>query len=557
MSTLVRATIVAVNSKYVHSSLAPWCLAAAVEPPAVATVVEGTINEPQERLLERILATEPDLVAFSCYVWNIRPITALIPLLRQRLPRVRILLGGPEVSYRAENALIKTDADFVLAGEGEEPFAQFLKQFPHPEGVPGLSYRGENNMMIAEPYLTDTIPKSPYTPAYFAALKGRIAYLETSRGCPFSCAFCLSGRCGKPRFYPLERAKKELLLLAQSSSKTVKLVDRTFNANPKRAYTLWAFLLEHLEEIPTDVCFHFEIGGDLLDQETLSLLSQFPAGRVQLEIGLQSFSERTLSAVCRKTDNARLQENIRRLVAMGNMHIHIDLIAGLPYEDYATFAESFNTAFALRPQMLQLGFLKLIYGSKMREEPDNYPCVYAEDAPYEVQSTPWLSPAELERLHRIEDVLERLYNSGRFLETVDYLLSVTALAPFSLFERIADRLGNIPAGTALDRFTEQLLPVLTALPRVEGDVLRDTLALDRLATAPSGRLPLCLDPKDSRIGRLRRLLDEEPKTRRPEGIRRGMVILKSKPDAVYVDYTTPHPVTGRYPVQKCALLKET
>ena len=546
----VIATIVAINSKYVHSSLAPWCLLASVEPPAKASVVEGTINEPQDQLLNRILATKPDLVAFSCYIWNINCVSDLLPLLRKKLPQVRILLGGPEVSYRAENVLSTLDADYVLSGEGEEPFARFLNQFPDPSGIGGLSYRTDSGLVIAEPYLTEEIPKSPYTPEYFSALKGRIAYLETSRGCPFSCAFCLSGRCGKPRFYPMERAKEELLLLANSGSKTVKLVDRTFNANPKRAYELWSFLLDQMDELPPDVCFHFEIGGDLLDEDSLNLLSRFPAGRIQLEIGLQSFSEQTLQAVCRKTDNERLKENIRRLVAMGNMHIHIDLIAGLPFEDYSTFGESFNTAFALRPQMLQLGFLKLIYGSKMREERENYPCTYSKNAPYEVQSTPWLSKEELARLHLIEDVLERMYNSGRFTETVEYLLKATGFTPFTLFEQIADQLGALPAGTTLDRFTEMLLPILSSFSGVEQDFLRDALVTDRLSTDASGRVPLCLDPKDERVGLLRRLLDEEPNTRRPEGIRRGMVCLKSKPYAIYADYVKPHPVTGRYPIKK-------
>ncbi len=546
----VTATIVAINSKFVHSTLAPWCLLAAVTPPATATVVEGTINEPQDRILHRILATNPDLVAFSCYIWNIKTVAMLIPMLRQALPQVRILLGGPEVSYRAEDALLTLDADFVLAGEGEEPFARFLNQFPEPKGVDGLSYHTDSGLVIAEPYLTDAIPQSPYTPEYFAALKGRIAYLETSRGCPFSCAFCLSGRCGAPRFYPMERAKEELLLLANSGSKTVKLVDRTFNANPQRAFELWSFLLEQLPNIPQDVCFHFEIGGDLLDEASLNLLSRFPAGRIQLEIGLQSFSERTLKAVCRKTNNTRLKENIRRLVAMGNMHIHIDLIAGLPYEDYATFGESFDTAFSLRPQMLQLGFLKLIYGSKMREEQEQYPCTYSKEAPYEVESTPWLSAAELQRLHTIEDLLERMYNSGRFIETIEYLLKVTGFTPFRLFETISDQLGKLPVGMTLDQFTEALLPLINALPQVDSLVLRDALATDRLSTDASGRIPLCLDPKDERIGTLRHQLDQEPQTRRPEGVRRGMVCLKSKPYAIYADYITSHPVTGRYPIKK-------
>lgn len=546
---MVRTVIVGVNSKYIHSSLAPWCLFAAVPDRSELFVAEGTINEDPQRLVERILALQPELAAFSCYIWNRLYLMTVIKMLREENPKIRILLGGPEVSYCVEESMRQTGADYLIAGEGEEPFARFLEQYPDPTGILGLSYRDGEKIVVREPYLTQNIPKSPYTPEYFAALKGRIAYLETSRGCPFSCAFCLSGRCGKPRFYPMERAKEELLLLANSGTRTVKLVDRTFNANPQRAYELWSFLREHLDEIPPEVCFHFEVGGDLLDEKSLKLLEDFPAGRIQLEIGLQSFSERTLRAVCRKTDNERLKRNIRRLTAKGNLHVHIDLIAGLPYEDYKTFGESFNTAFSLHPQMLQLGFLKLIYGSAMREEPEKYPCTYSDKPPYEVEKTPYMTAEELKRIHGIEDWLERTVNSGRFLKTMAYLIAQTGRLPFSVFEELAEKVGVVPAGTSLTRFAEILYDGAQKTFDVEKDALRDAMVCDLLATDASGRLPLILEPQDSRIFGLRRQLDAEPQTRRPDGVRRGMAILHQKPWAVYVDYTKPHPVSGRYPLR--------
>ncbi|MEG1773678.1 MAG: radical SAM protein, partial [Oscillospiraceae bacterium] len=297
MEESLAVVIGTLNSQYIHSSLAPWCLLAGVrafgDPGLCARVVEGTINEPPERMLERLVAAAPAAVGFCCYIWNITQTLALLAPLQKRLPGLRIILGGPEVSYCAAAVLEACPAvDFVLSGEGERPFALLLNallRHEPPAGLPGVCLRTADGIFCAPPYTPDDTPPSPYGPDYFSALSGRIAYLETSRGCPFSCAFCLSGRCGGARFFPLERARRELLLLANSGAKTVKLVDRTFNANPERARAIFRFLLEHYgSDIPQGVCFHFEIAGDLLDDETLALLAAAPPGAIQMEIGLQS-----------------------------------------------------------------------------------------------------------------------------------------------------------------------------------------------------------------------------------------------------------------------------
>lgn len=555
------AALCALNAKYVHSSLAPWCLLAGVRafaPDIDAHVVEGTVNEPPETVLERIASGAPAVVTFSCYLWNIRQTLALAEQLKHRLPGVCVVLGGPEVSYCAETVLNENPAvDFVLSGEGETSVPALLSclakgKAPSAEEVPGLCTRQH----IAPPCVLSGEVPSPYTPEYFKALNGRIVYLETSRGCPFTCAFCLSGRCGTPRYFDLKGVYENILALANSGAQTVKLIDRTFNANPRHANAILRFLLSHYgKEIPAGVCFHFEIAGDILTEETMELLAQMPAGAVQLEIGMQSFCEKTLEAVRRKTNTEKLKANIRRLAAMGNMHIHIDLIAGLPYEDVQTFTESFNTAYALGADMLQMGFLKLLHGAAMREEPQNFPCEFRSEPPYEVISTPWLTAEELEMLHSVEDVLERMVNSGRFQRTADYLMERTGLTPFALFQAIgkaAHEAGVARHGVALDAYTAFLLDAAPRLwENVTHEALRDVMVCDRLESNATGRLPLCLHIADPALGQtVKRLAALNPP--RP-GVRRGVAILYTERQAVYVDYENKNPKTGRFALRRVGL----
>lgn len=550
----MHAVICGINSQYIHSSLAPWCLLAGVHayaaPSVTAEVVEGTINESPHALLSRIIKKAPRVVGFSCYIWNIEAVLRLTGQLKQALPEITVVLGGPEVSYRADDLLREQPlVDYVLSGEGERPFAMLLTALAGDlslEGIPGLSYRNGETVVGSQPYVTDEVPPSPYCEEYFNALNGRIAYLETSRGCPFSCAFCLSGRCGGVRYYPFERAQKEILLLANSGSKTIKFVDRTFNADRKRALSIIQFICAHYDvDIPRDVCFHFEIAGDLLDEETLTVLSEAPAGLFQVEVGIQSFNQATLAAISRKTDMRVLMCNIRRLLACNTVHVHIDLIAGLPKEDINAFAESFNKAFALSPHMLQLGFLKLLPGAPMREQRELYPCEFSAQPPYEVISTPWMSENELERLHLIASALDRLYNSGRFRRTLRYLLGVTGETPFALFARLSDCLCK--EHVSLDDYTEQVYAVCCTLTGVDAEQLRGHMACDRIATNTSGILPLCLRAEEAERKRLKRLADTDERFRRPVSVKRGTAYVDGR--LVYADYTAPHAVTGEYPLQ--------
>ncbi len=555
----VKLVLLSVNSRYVHSSLAPWCLRAGLDAYAMAEfdarVVEGTVNEPPEALLARITQTQPEVVGISCAIWNITCVGRLLPRIKEALPGCVIVLGGPEVSYRAADTLAGfPHADFLIAGEGELPFARLLDALCGLRGfdeVPGLCRRSAEGLVIREPHVHETMQPSPYSPAYFLALGGRIAYLETSRGCPYSCAFCLSGRGEKLRSASLERAFGEILLLANSGTRTVKLVDRTFNADKARALAVLRFIADHAGlEIPDGVTFHFELAGDLLDDAALSLIASAPAGLFQFEIGLQSMDEGTLRKVRRRTDMAYLTRQVSRLIACGRAHVHLDLIAGLPGEGLAAFARGFNDAYALRPHALQLGFLKLIHGSAMRGEPENYPCLYDPEPPYQVLSTPWLSGEDLVTLALAEHALDKLHNSGRFAGTLRFLTSQAGLRPFDVFlmlGRAIHQAESAQGRLSLEGLTDCVFACLASLLQ-QRPLLRDLLLQDRLASTPTTLLPASLKQKDARHPAVKQALKRL--CPRPEGVTRAIGILYAgeAERVVFCDYVKKDPVSGLYPL---------
>lgn len=539
----MKTILCALNSKYIHSALAPWYLAAAAQEAGLeAQVFEGTVNEPLTETAARLLALRPDVIGFSCYIWNITAVRGLCRLIRAERPDVLLLLGGPEAGYNVQGVLDEIpEADFILSGEGEGPLPALLTALAAGETrprIPGVSLRGH----IAPPHIAREDPPDPYSPAYFAALEGRIAYLEGSRGCAFSCAYCLSAAGGGVRFFDLARVKGDILRLARSGARTVKFVDRTFNIHRERALEIFRFILDRFgAEIPAGVRFHFEIAGDLLDPETLAVLAAAPPGLFQLEIGLQSFHGETLRAVNRETDIPRLRENVAALMRAGNIHVHLDLIAGLPHEDMARLRESFNTAYSLSPHMLQLGFLKLLHGAPMREEPARYPCAYDPAPPYTVTETPWLSRADLQALHAGENALDRLCNSGRFRRTLSYVLAAAGMSPFDLL--MAAGALQIPNGISLDDYTARIFAGFSGLPGVDPGRLRDVMVSDRLATNASGKLPKCLKLRSPRL----------PLAARALGVNRGYALLPTEDVFVYADYTEKNPVTGAYPLVKIPL----
>ena len=489
----MKVVIACLNSKYIHASLSPWCLAAGVDAFSSiyfdACVMESTINKDVSEFAEKIIEQKPFAVGLSCYIWNITKTLELCRIIKSRLD-VPIILGGPEVSYRAKNILENYSfVDYVLSGEGEESLPLLLDTI-YDKGdfsrVNGLSYRnGDDVVSIPEKECKGT-PPSPYSDKYFENLNGRITYLETSRGCPYRCAFCLSGRCSPLRFFDMDYVKDAIIKLANSGTKTVKFVDRTFNAKAKRCNDIISFILcNYKNTIPEGVRFHFEIAGDIITEDTFNLLETAPAGLFQLEIGMQSFNEETLKRINRKTNTEKLIKNIKRLVSFNNMHIHIDLIAGLTGEDLKSFERSFNIGYSLKAHMLQMGFLKLLYGADMREDKEKYPCEYTEDPPYEVTETPWLSEGEMVSLKKCEDALERLYNSGRFLMTLEYLIDEVGFEPFKLFYEF----GNFVDGNKMNLSDYALKVYEFFSDKCERDILIEKLHCDLLSCSSALQIP--------------------------------------------------------------------
>ncbi len=510
----MKAAICCLSAKYIHASLAPWCLKAGVDSLCgdniEATVFEFTINGCIDDFINRIREFSPDVISFTCYIWNITKTLDLCKNLKG-ITNATIILGGPEVSYRAEDVLNNYDfIDYVLSGEGEETYPELLNKLCGNDtitSVAGLSYRYNNEIIsIPEKEYTST-PPSPYSDEFFDKLNGRITYIETSRGCPYRCAFCLSGRCSKLRFFDIEQVKKDIIKLANSGTQTLKFVDRTFNAKADRANEIIKFILDNRGvNFPENVCFHFEIAGDILKESTLKLLESAPTGLFQLEIGMQSFNEETLKSINRKTDTQKLKKNIKRLIEFNNMHIHIDLIAGLTGEDYNSFKDSFNTGYRLKAHMLQLGFLKLLYGSAMRENPDIYPCEFKEEPPYEVKSTPWLSEDEIKTLKHTEDALDRLYNSGRFIESLNYLTDECGFEPFDLFYSFGNMINGCKM--TLSQYAEHFYTFFKDKENVNGELLREHILFDLLACSSSLQIPDSIKIKDPLYRQVKRKFTE-------------------------------------------------
>ena len=493
----MRVIVACLNSKFVHASLSPWCLVAGVRKFSKKaydiSVSEGTINGNTESFANKIINEKPDVVAFSCYIWNITK-TLEVARAVKRECGCKIVLGGPEVAYRAKNVLQKYEfIDFVLSGEGEWTFPDFLDNINGELSlVSGLTYRQNDEIVtVPEKEYTNT-PPSPFSDEFFESLNGRIAYIETARGCPYRCAFCLSGRCSPLRFFDLKQVKEDILKLANSGTQTVKFVDRTFNSNAERANEILLFIKENYgKAIPETVCFHFEIAGDILRESTLEILSAMPYGAVQLEIGMQSFNETVLKTINRKTNTAKLIENIKKLISFNNMHIHIDLIAGLTGENLESFKNSFNIGYSLKAHMLQMGFLKLLYGAEMRENSEKYPCVFNEEPPYEVISTPCLSNTEIKMLKNCEDALDRLYNSGRFLFTLEFLIEKVGISPFDVFCDF----GNAVNGSKMKLcdYAEELYNFFCN--KCDSEKLREKILCDLLCCASSVQIPEVLKPR--------------------------------------------------------------
>lgn len=433
----MKIVLTTLNSKFIHTSLAIRYLKAFVEDIIDVELREYTINQDINYITSQLYMSDADLIGFSVYIWNLTETLRICEILKKVKPEIKILLGGPEVSFDLKETLQKYPfIDFIIYGEGEETFREFLIALLSGDeliNIRGLAYRKGKEIFINPPRpLIDDLNKipSPYK-NIGDEFRNRIVYFESSRGCPFSCKFCLSSTIKGVRYFDLDRVKKELDALIKANVKQVKFVDRTFNANKKYAMDIMNFIIERN---PKDINFHFEVTAHLLDDEMLEFLSHVKEGLFQFEIGVQSTNPRTIDAIGRTTDFIKLREVTKKIKSYRNIHQHLDLIAGLPYEDYESFKKSFNDVYEIKPEKIQLGFLKLLKGSSLRMEEEKYGFKYIGVPPYEVLENNYIKYKEIIRLKAVEELVERYYNEGYFENSLEFIINNFYKSPFDFYE---------------------------------------------------------------------------------------------------------------------------
>ncbi len=439
----MKTVLVAINAKYIHSNLAVYSLRSyartfGYEP----KLLEFTINQQKDQILKGIYEAKPDLLCFSCYIWNLSYAEEIIEDIKKILPKVTIWAGGPEVSYDAPKFLKRhPEVDGIMCAEGEKTLTELISYYEigksqgkSLDGINGIVY--QENKTIHQTPLRDIMNMDDLVFPYedLKDFEHKIIYYESSRGCPFSCSYCLSSIDKKLRFRSFSLVEKELEFFLAHKVPQVKFVDRTFNCKKSHAMAIWTYIKEHDNGITN---FHFEVAADLLTEDEIALIQTMRPGLIQLEIGVQSTNEKTLAEIHRKTDFEEITRKVKAVQKGENVHQHLDLIAGLPYENYESFGHSFNDVYALKPEQLQLGFLKVLKGSYMAEAAEGYGCVHKAKPPYEVLGTRWLSYEEILKLKGVEEMVEVYYNSGQFQKTIRAMEHLFETA-FSMYEELAD-----------------------------------------------------------------------------------------------------------------------
>ena len=559
--------LTAINAKYIHSNLAVYSLRAAALAAAPASdkhepfsveLAEFTINHRTEEILRDIFLRKPDVLLFSCYIWNIVYVRELAENCKKIMPEVPVWLGGPEVSYDAEKFLRENPAaDGILCGEGEETFRLLAECYAagqadteHLAEIPGLVFR-EPVESAARPIRVNTpaplpdLSALPFPYGELAEFENRIIYYESSRGCPFSCSYCLSSIEKSVRFRDIEKVCRELQFFLDRRVPQVKFVDRTFNCRKSHAMAVWSYILEHDNGITN---FHFEIEAELLDEEELALLERMRPGLVQLEIGVQSANRETLKAVRRSTDLERLRSVVERIRDGKNIHQHLDLIAGLPFEDYESFGHSFDQVFALKPEQLQLGFLKVLKGAPMYEDARKYGIAYRSQPPYEVLFTPWLPFSDILRLKMIEEMVEIYYNSHQFGMTLGQLIPRFSSA-FAFFEQLALYYERNQEGQKSSRVRkyELLLGFASEHFPEDEDRYREFLTIDYYLRERAKARPSFAPDPDPYKKTLREIRQRAPKQVHVEALsRENAAALFGEQDPIYLifDYEKRNPLTG-------------
>ena len=544
---ILKILLAACNAKYIHSNLAVYNLkSCSGEYSPNVVIKEYTINQIQDDILKDIYLEQPDVICFSCYIWNISFVKELVPDLKKILPHVDFWAGGPEVSYDAVEFLKKNPAFFgVMVGEGEETFHELAGYYIErkPENlkeIRGVAFHDETKV----PDIVHTgwrelmdLSKVPFAYSNLTEFKNRIIYYESSRGCPFSCSYCLSSIDKKLRFRDIELVKKELQFFIDNKVPQVKFVDRTFNCKHDHAMAIWRYITEHDNGITN---FHFEISADLLREEELALMKTMRPGLIQLEIGVQSTNPQTIKAIRRTMDFEKLKGIVEQIHSFGNIHQHLDLIAGLPYEGYESFHKSFCDVYALRPEQFQLGFLKVLKGSHMMEMTGEYQILYKDREPYEVLSTAWLTYGEILGLKMVESMVEVYYNSGQFKHTLVFLEQYFE-DPFRMYEalgRFYEKKGYSEISHSRMRRYEILMEFAGEQKEIPLEVLSDVMLLDLyLRENLKSRPSFASDQKPyERLIWDYRKVEKIPKTAHIEVFRDGKTIL--------FDYTDREPLTN-------------
>ena len=544
---ILKILLAACNAKYIHSNLAVYNLkSCSGEYSHNVVIKEYTINQIQDDILKDIYLEQPDVICFSCYIWNISFVKELVPDLKKILPHVDFWAGGPEVSYDAVEFLKKNPAFFgVMVGEGEETFHELAGYYIErkPENlkeIRGVAFHDETKV----PDIVHTgwrelmdLSKVPFAYSNLTEFKNRIIYYESSRGCPFSCSYCLSSIDKKLRFRDIELVKKELQFFIDNKVPQVKFVDRTFNCKHDHAMAIWRYITEHDNGITN---FHFEISADLLREEELALMKTMRPGLIQLEIGVQSTNPQTIKAIRRTMDFEKLKGIVEQIHSFGNIHQHLDLIAGLPYEGYESFHKSFCDVYALRPEQFQLGFLKVLKGSHMMEMTGEYQILYKDREPYEVLSTAWLTYGEILGLKMVESMVEVYYNSGQFKHTLVFLEQYFE-DPFRMYEalgRFYEKKGYSEISHSRMRRYEILMEFAGEQKEIPLEVLSDVMLLDLyLRENLKSRPSFASDQKPyERLIWDYRKAEKIPKTAHIEVFRDGKKIL--------FDYTDRDPLTN-------------
>jgi anaerobic magnesium-protoporphyrin IX monomethyl ester cyclase len=488
MKKVVLSTL---NAKYIHTNLAIRCLKAYIEPEFEAELAEYTIKDPILNIAADLFSKKPDIIGFSCYIWNIEETIKVIQVLRKILPDAKIILGGPEVTYDVPYWLdrLKGDVDFIALGEGEETFKQLLEEI-HGEKdwsrVHGIAYLDNNEKPVIKPQQNKIDLRDVPSPFRFEEdlpqLSKRVTYIETSRGCPFRCQFCLSSIEVGVRYFDREKVKDDIRFLMKNGAKTIKFVDRTFNISRSYAMEMFQFLID--EHLPGTV-FQFEITADIMRPEVIEFLNrEAPAGLFRFEIGVQSTNDETNDLVMRKQNYKKLTRTVTMVKDGGKIDQHLDLIAGLPEEDYLSFRKTFNDVFEMRPEELQLGFLKMLRGTGLRIRANDHQYTYMDHSPYEILGNNVLSFDDIVRIKQVEDVLEKYWNDHRMDRTVEHLVTNCFESPFDFFQQFGsywEERGWSRIGHQLEDLFKRLHEFLSSQDRHEMHIIEGLMKLDYLS----------------------------------------------------------------------------